>query len=460
MYYYHLDQLNTPRFVTNSKAEVVWENQADVYGYEEPEAEPDTNKENSFTQPIRFQGQYLDEESGLHYNRYRYYSPKQQRFINQDPIGLVGGINHYQYAPNPVNWVDPFGLMCEEGEKSLKEALDTRVASGCISPKLSEKLFKAAQDGQLTPKEIKNSLIEDSSHKLIKKVNDAKLGYSIEGPSSFADVLDKLEQAKQRIDDNGGYVPKYSDDELRSMASSGQPPSDRFVVRFSTAPKNNKTKEVIIPDLNEGPIGHLRDSSGRHPLWMSTFDQIEYADSDPKIIADVFGTNYDPNQDYVLYVIDRGEDHEQNGSDVFVPTFANIKEKLKMEFTGELEPHLIDKVMTPEYSEKFREHWSEFNTYLSDKGLHWSESFKEDRAQAFAVEYFSDLHQADEFLTRQIILSEIGAWEVFTGDGLTEMKSQKGKPGALETLEIQHRPVSVKELTAQKKLLEIPLKHS
>ena len=114
MYYYHLDQLNTPRFVTNNNAEVVWQNQADVYGYEELKAESELNKENSFTQPIRFQGQYLDEESGLHYNRYRYYSPKQQRFINQDPIGLVGGINHYQYAPNPVNWVDPFGLSCKE----------------------------------------------------------------------------------------------------------------------------------------------------------------------------------------------------------------------------------------------------------------------------------------------------------------------------------------------------------
>ena len=69
--------------------------------------------------PIRFQGQYFDEESGLHYNRYRYYSPKQQRFINQDPIGLVGGINHYQYAPNPVNWVDPFGLSCKEGTATV-----------------------------------------------------------------------------------------------------------------------------------------------------------------------------------------------------------------------------------------------------------------------------------------------------------------------------------------------------
>ncbi|MEI8704043.1 RHS repeat-associated core domain-containing protein [Pseudoalteromonas sp. B62] len=121
VYYYHLDQLNTPRFVTNNKAEVVWENKADVYGYEELKAESDTNKENSFTQPICFQGQYLDEESGLHYNRYRYYSPKQQRFINQDPIGLVGGINHYQYAPNPVNWVDPFGLSCKEGYAIVRQ---------------------------------------------------------------------------------------------------------------------------------------------------------------------------------------------------------------------------------------------------------------------------------------------------------------------------------------------------
>src|SRR5690606_7693453 len=61
-------------------------------------------------QPLRFQGQYHDSETGLHYNRYRYYDPDIGRFISQDPIGLLGGINLYQYAPNPVGWVDPFGL--------------------------------------------------------------------------------------------------------------------------------------------------------------------------------------------------------------------------------------------------------------------------------------------------------------------------------------------------------------
>ncbi|WP_258521770.1 RHS repeat-associated core domain-containing protein, partial [Taylorella equigenitalis] len=57
----------------------------------------------------RFQGQYFDAESELHYNTFRYYDPEIGRFISLDPIGLLGGLNNYQYAPNPVEWVDPWG---------------------------------------------------------------------------------------------------------------------------------------------------------------------------------------------------------------------------------------------------------------------------------------------------------------------------------------------------------------
>nr|WP_261309954.1 RHS repeat-associated core domain-containing protein [Burkholderia stabilis] len=46
----------------------------------------------------------------MHYNRYRYYDPSSGRFISKDPIGLAGGINVYQYAPNPIEWIDPLGL--------------------------------------------------------------------------------------------------------------------------------------------------------------------------------------------------------------------------------------------------------------------------------------------------------------------------------------------------------------
>lgn len=61
-------------------------------------------------QPIKFQGQSLDIETGLHHNRFRYYDSDVGMFISRDPIGLLGGVNVFAYAPNPVMWIDPWGL--------------------------------------------------------------------------------------------------------------------------------------------------------------------------------------------------------------------------------------------------------------------------------------------------------------------------------------------------------------
>lgn len=61
--------------------------------------------------PLRFQGQYADVETGLHYNRHRYYDPEAGRYISPDPLGLAGGFNDHLYARNPVREVDPLGLI-------------------------------------------------------------------------------------------------------------------------------------------------------------------------------------------------------------------------------------------------------------------------------------------------------------------------------------------------------------
>ena len=106
--HYHLDHLGTPQEITNANGELVWTAQYKAYGSLALAAVQ--QGENN----LRFQGQYYDEESGLHYNRHRYYDPECGRFINQDPIGLLGGDNNYLYVPNPVTWVDPLGLSCKE----------------------------------------------------------------------------------------------------------------------------------------------------------------------------------------------------------------------------------------------------------------------------------------------------------------------------------------------------------
>ncbi|NHZ83844.1 DUF4150 domain-containing protein [Massilia sp. CCM 8695] len=104
IHYYQCDHLGTPLDLLNEDGVSVWSGRYKAWGrilrY----------SANDVEQPLRFQGQYEDAETGLYYNRYRYYDPDCARYITQDPIGLNGGTNLYQYSPNPTAWVDPLGL--------------------------------------------------------------------------------------------------------------------------------------------------------------------------------------------------------------------------------------------------------------------------------------------------------------------------------------------------------------
>ena len=64
--------------------------------------------------PARFPGQFVEDALGLRYNFFRYYDPERGAFISQDPAGWEAGPNLYQYARNPINWTDPFGLTCPD----------------------------------------------------------------------------------------------------------------------------------------------------------------------------------------------------------------------------------------------------------------------------------------------------------------------------------------------------------
>ncbi|WP_269767151.1 RHS repeat domain-containing protein, partial [Burkholderia ubonensis] len=107
--FYQNDHLGTPQELLDESGKVVWLGRYRAWGGEKTvwQAQPERHEAGN---PIRFQGQYHDDETGLHYNRHRYYDPNCGRFISKDPIGLAGGINVYQYAPNTTGWVDPLGL--------------------------------------------------------------------------------------------------------------------------------------------------------------------------------------------------------------------------------------------------------------------------------------------------------------------------------------------------------------
>jgi RHS repeat-associated protein len=104
--YYHNDLNGLPEQLTDADGHSVWQATYRVWGNTLEEVrEPYYIEE----QNLRFQGQYLDRETGLHFNTFRFYDPDVGRFTTPDPIGLDGELNLYQYAPNPIAWLDPWG---------------------------------------------------------------------------------------------------------------------------------------------------------------------------------------------------------------------------------------------------------------------------------------------------------------------------------------------------------------
>ncbi|MFJ2685220.1 RHS repeat-associated core domain-containing protein [Pseudomonas sp. NPDC087342] len=108
--WYQCDHLGTPQELTDSQGNMAWTAQYRAWGTV-TEQRSDWAQRHAVANPIRFQGQYHDHETGLHYNRFRYYDPSVGRYISKDPAGLQGGLNLFRYCPNPTNWVDPFGLI-------------------------------------------------------------------------------------------------------------------------------------------------------------------------------------------------------------------------------------------------------------------------------------------------------------------------------------------------------------
>ncbi|MES2673807.1 MAG: RHS repeat-associated core domain-containing protein [Pseudomonadota bacterium] len=153
-HYYQLNQAGAPTELTNEAGKIVWQVRYKVYGNLAYQTEEIENN-------LRFQGQYYDSETGLHYNRFRYYHPGIGRFISQDPIGLWGGEHLFEYGPNTFGWIDPLGLAGKKsyggGKKGKKEIIvrrtsaeeaDAMVAAGGLVQKPKSKSAKWVSEGQ------------------------------------------------------------------------------------------------------------------------------------------------------------------------------------------------------------------------------------------------------------------------------------------------------------------------
>ncbi|WP_338872418.1 DUF6531 domain-containing protein [Myxococcus stipitatus] len=102
------DHLGTPTESYDEDGELVGWMRLDILGRAKVGGQ-DGEAQEPFA-PWRWPGQYEDAETGLYYNRFRYYDPSAGRYISRDPIGLAGGLDLYGYPKDPLTFIDPFGL--------------------------------------------------------------------------------------------------------------------------------------------------------------------------------------------------------------------------------------------------------------------------------------------------------------------------------------------------------------
>ncbi len=152
-----VDHLGTPKMMADEAGALAWKAQLDVYGA--------ARNDMALTGcPWRWPGQYEDEETGLYYNRFRYYDPEAGGYVCQDPIGLFGGLRLYGYVVDPFVWIDPLGLTCQ-----LEHAEDFDEAR--------ERAFERA--GMTNPDEVTFSRVDPKTGTVVefKGPGGATVGY-------------------------------------------------------------------------------------------------------------------------------------------------------------------------------------------------------------------------------------------------------------------------------------------
>jgi RHS repeat-associated protein len=113
-FYFQNDHVGLPHDVYSSHGDLVWSARYGPFGDANKIVEIQDN-------PLRLQGQYYDAETGLYYNRFRYFDPSVGKFISADPLGLDAGPDLYRYAPSIWSWIDPLGLSCSSDAAKLRK---------------------------------------------------------------------------------------------------------------------------------------------------------------------------------------------------------------------------------------------------------------------------------------------------------------------------------------------------
>ncbi|MFE0688431.1 DUF6531 domain-containing protein [Streptomyces xiamenensis] len=148
------DLVGTPTDLLDEHGEKVWTSRSTLWGASKERGHGEFP---GLRMPLRFPGQYFDQETGWHYNLHRHYDPSLARYSSPDPLGLTPSPNSYSYIVNPCTWSDPLGLAPHPPEKI--DLTNGRRVQGRFPKKAgpNETLYRQRDNGEYTAYAVYNS---------------------------------------------------------------------------------------------------------------------------------------------------------------------------------------------------------------------------------------------------------------------------------------------------------------
>ncbi|ROS00191.1 hypothetical protein EDC56_2828 [Sinobacterium caligoides] len=273
-------------------------------------------------------------------------------------------------------------------------------------------------------------------------------------PSSLVEAKVILANRRKQLEASG-YKPKYSDQELAHLAQHGEVGSERFQVRFM---------ETQHLSSHDAPTEHLSGALGLNmqsvngkgaKYWSTSFDQLEDKDSDPKLISESLGLDYNPNVDYTLVIVDTEKAVPLTGVKSVPATFEKVGEFANTELPDDFTKAFTDKAMTPAFQADYARHYEA----AADQGFlesKWSRN-TEDFDDYLRT---TDMKQADidDMKLRMLMHDKVGNNQDYLGNGLTKdlNPNSPNQFGAVETLNFERKEVSLKELSEADAIIIMP----
>ena len=257
------DLTGRPLMLFNSEGKTVWRpGQTSLWGlalslpadtgYPDPrgELDPEANP------GLLYAGQWQDVESGLCYNRFRYYEPESGMYLVSDPLGLQGGEQTYRYVPNPCGYVDPLGLVgCSTKlGKNMMEAMGLARST----------TWKGYRAHHIIPKELWN-------HPVLQKIK-----YDIDKATNgiFLRKVDDGVSAMARHQGNhDGYTQVIKDALDKIDINQSTDVITKQIEEIQKIARNGLENGYPVRPLDMDSIGGAAGNSKVYSIWTKIFDK-------------------------------------------------------------------------------------------------------------------------------------------------------------------------------------------